>query len=184
LSFEQLFEILSSQQRATLVDVCGLSGHDLNVLDQTVPTKSTLCLPTACSRSNRRFVRITPQLDKAFNKLAAHLNKDTGQIVHIVSGYRSPAYQSLLYLNELFVHRFDVAQTRRVIETPGKSEHQDIQRTAVDIKIIGQNDISPEVYEWLSQHASYYGFQNSYPDNNSSDGIIFEPWHWRFMTLS
>ena len=39
---------------------------------------------------------------------------------------------------------------------------------------------STEAYRWLEAHAAQYGFELSFPKNNSQ-GVSYEPWHWRFV---
>ena len=34
-------------------------------------------------------------------------------------------------------------------------------------------------YQWLLINAKNFGFVLSYP-KDSKDGIVFEPWHWRY----
>ncbi|HET8992063.1 MAG TPA: D-alanyl-D-alanine carboxypeptidase family protein, partial [Candidatus Saccharimonadales bacterium] len=57
------------------------------------------------------------------------------------------------------------------------------------IDVINHNgvpdDFTPQLFEetieyaWLGQNASIYGFNLSYPRANT-DGVDFEPWHWRY----
>ena len=63
---------------------------------------------------------------------------------------------------------------------PGFSEHH--TGRAIDI---GSPDCAhfEEIFEttreflWLSEHAARFGFQLSYPRDNTA-GIVYEPWHW------
>ena len=37
-------------------------------------------------------------------------------------------------------------------------------------------------YEWLTAYAAEYGFILRYPqDRQAATGIVFEPWHWRYV---
>ena len=37
-------------------------------------------------------------------------------------------------------------------------------------------------YEWLTAYAAEYGFILRYPqDRQTATGIVFEPWHWRYV---
>ena len=41
-----------------------------------------------------------------------------------------------------------------------------------------------KAYEWLSQHAAEYGFILRYPEGKEAEtGIIYEPWHYRFVGI-
>ncbi|MEN9220651.1 MAG: D-alanyl-D-alanine carboxypeptidase family protein, partial [Thermostichales cyanobacterium GMQP_bins_62] len=35
-------------------------------------------------------------------------------------------------------------------------------------------------WAWLNQHGARFGFELSFPEGNSQ-GISFEPWHWRYV---
>ena len=50
----------------------------------------------------------------------------------VESGYRSPAYQVVVFLHYLCVYGFDVQKTARRVALPGYSEHGLSQHTAVD----------------------------------------------------
>ena len=65
----------------------------------------------------------------------------------------------------------------RSVAVPGTSEHQ--TGLAVDIKG------SQKVYDWLAQNSWKYGFILRYPDDKIDiTGIIFEPWHFRYVGRS
>ena len=60
---------------------------------------------------------------------------------------------------------------------PGTSEHQ----TGLGVDIMG----SQKMYDWLEANSWKYGFILRYPDNKTSiTGIIFEPWHFRYVGQS
>lgn len=62
----------------------------------------------------------------------------------------------------------------RSVAVPGTSEHQ--TGLAADIKG------SQKVYDWLAQNSWKYGFILRYPDDKIDiTGIIFEPWHFRYV---
>ena len=182
LRFAELFGFLSDDQRSTLLQACELDESELKSLDATVPAKEALCSPYRFDIYSRRFVRVDPMLWKAFKRLSSDYQKAAGQSLVIISGYRSPAYQSMLYVNELQKHNFDARATRRVIMLPGKSEHQSNSRAAIDIANRGrEKSLSDSSYRWLVSHAEQYGFFISYPKTTSHKSMEFEPWHWHFL---
>ncbi len=62
----------------------------------------------------------------------------------------------------------------RSVAVPGTSEHQ--TGLAADIKG------SQKVYDWLAQNSWKYGFILRYPDDKIDiTGIIYEPWHFRYV---
>ena len=74
----------------------------------------------------------------------------------------------------------------RSVQLPGQSEHN--AGLAVDIlsnEYTSMDDDGFEntkAFEWLSKHASEYGFILRYPKGKTEEtGIIYEPWHYRFV---
>ena len=68
---------------------------------------------------------------------------------------------------------------------PGTSEHQ--LGLAVDIVDINNQHLdetqeSTAVQKWLMEHSWEYGFILRYPNDKSEiTGIIYEPWHYRYV---
>ena len=106
----------------------------------------------------------------------------------ITSGYRSASYQEQLfqaqvkknpqYGNDPFSDPVKVM--------PGKlSEHT----TGLALDILSEShstadDAYAETQEgkWLAQHAPEYGFIQRYPKQKEHlTGVIFEPWHYRYV---
>ncbi len=114
------------------------------------------------------------------------LHRETGKKLLFSSGYRSPAYQTIVFLRCLKKNKFDFLRTMTGVALPGYSEHGDLVRQAVDFITIdgipkddGLGFEKTEEYKWLSRNAHKFDFYMSYPKDNK-DGIIFEPWHWRY----
>ena len=114
--------------------------------------------------------------------------------IAITSGYRSYAYQQILfntYLgNEMAAHPdWTQAQCEAMVLTysarPGESEHQTglcmdlISLTHVELdESFAQNP----AFEWLSANAHAFGFILRYPSDKSDvTGYSYEPWHYRFV---
>ena len=109
-----------------------------------------------------------------------------------ISGYRTQEYQQELYDNKVERLLRDGWPEDRVDEeaaksvaVPGTSEHQ--LGLAMDILDVNNPnlDITQEwtnAQRWLMKHCTEYGFILRYP-NGSTDitGIIYEPWHYRFV---
>ncbi len=114
----------------------------------------------------------------AFWKMHENLYMDTGKKLKIFSGYRSPAYQAIIFLKCLKENNFDFLRTAKRVAFPGYSEHGDPKKQAIDFAFTISFEKTRE-YKWLLQNANKYGFFLSYPKDNK-DGIMFEPWHWRF----
>jgi LAS superfamily LD-carboxypeptidase LdcB len=109
----------------------------------------------------------------------------------VMSGYRSPSYQALLFLSNLRRNEYDIRKTASKVALPGYSQHGSADSPAVDFMTTDgiPNAKSPvgfettKQYKWLSRHARDFDFYLSYPEDNPH-GVIFEPWHWRHMPKS
>lgn len=129
------------------------------------------------------------QVLKNYQALNKSLAKDIGKKLLVGSAYRSPAYQVITFFHYLNVYDFDFEKTMKRVAMPAFSEHCSLSRPAIDF--ITKNGLpsdkhplnfarSPE-YRWLRKNANQFGFEESYPKNNTV-GIMFEPWHWRLIT--
>jgi len=123
---------------------------------------------------------------RIYKKLQDALHRELGSRLFIESGYRSPAFQVILFLHYLQFYGFNFNKTVRRVAVPGYSEHCSPRNQAMDI-ITSRgipSDTKPldfsktKEYAWLLEHAHEYGFHQSYPRNNKL-GVMFEPWHWR-----
>ena len=121
--------------------------------------------------------------------------REAGNLPVICSAYRTHEYQEELYQNK--IKRLVAAGTApwdapqiaaRSVAIPGTSEHQ----LGLAVDIIDENYVNLDQYQqytnvqkWLMANCSDYGFILRYP-NGSSDitGIIFEPWHYRYVGVS
>lgn len=138
----------------------------------------------ACIKSHERsddelFCKVPQTVMTAFRLMNNTLLNDSGLALAIVSGFRSPAYQLMILLKEIYAQNYNVAAARRLVALPGESEHQNPTQTALDFDISNEKD---ERYRWLSSHAKQYGFVLSYPKNNAQ-AMRFEPWHWHFEPI-
>ena len=109
------------------------------------------------------------------------------------SAYRSYDYQktnfesSVKYREQNGMSESEAyAATLREVQYPGFSEHS--AGVAVDIlsnEYASMDDDgfeNTEAFRWLDSHAAEYGFILRYPrDKEDITGIIYEPWHYRFV---
>ena len=121
-----------------------------------------------------------------------------GIYLSVVSAYRSPEKQQENldnYIKRLMgygLSRSDATQlAEREIERPYTSEHN--AGLALDILTLDwwetHDDVTADFektkeFEWLSENAYKYGFILRYPKNGEDiTGIIYEPWHYRFIGI-
>ncbi len=110
----------------------------------------------------------------------------------ICSAYRTHAFQTELFeeqvqkwLDEGYTRAEAEKEARTVVAYPGTSEHE----IGLAVDIVSQSyqlldDAQAETPEakWLKEHCAEYGFILRYPtDKTEITGIIFEPWHYRYV---
>ena len=123
--------------------------------------------------------------------------KADGYTLQVISGYRTFARSAVLLENEVQAQMKyngysrekaeQVAATR--VAPPGTSEHN--TGLAVDIlsgDYYNHHSQIEESFEydaeaaWMKAHCAEYGFILRYPkDKQDVTGIIFEPWHFRYV---
>ena len=128
---------------------------------------------------------------EAFKAMQAAAKKD-GVTLHLQSGYRSVSYQAGLYQNQIqkwmnagMDRTAAEAKAKTIVTPPGHSEHN--CGLAADINspeyyALEEPFKNTKAYAWLCEHAEEYGFILRYPkDKEDVTGIIYEPWHWRYV---
>lgn len=124
--------------------------------------------------------RVRKDCAEAFKEMKKAAKKE-GVKLKVVSGYRSSHYQI-----QVFRRKFggkcptdEQMKARLKYSAPsGFSEHH--TGLAVDINETEDWFKDTKEYTWLCNHAKEYGFELSFPENNSQ-GLGFEPWHWRYV---
>lgn len=108
--------------------------------------------------------------------------------VTVTSAYRSYDYQSTLFSNEVaaLTPKYQDKATEKAatsINPPGTSEHQSgLCADLHNLSSASQKFASEDAYKWLISHCADFGFILRYPKNKTDiTGIIFEPWHYRFV---
>ena len=199
LTFEELEQPLSRDQRALLAAIRGIDPRTLQGSSHVLPLPSP---STVFDRLEGQQYRQGPQLvtldtqylphatAQAYHQMMAAMQRDLGKRLLVESGYRSPAHQLYLFLFYLPKHGYSIRETNRFVALPGCSEHGSPARQAIDfINEAGINgEDHPEQFEalpeyaWLQQHAREYNFFLSYPRDNHVN-TSFEPWHWHYEPL-
>ncbi|OYV27593.1 MAG: hypothetical protein B7W98_01470 [Parcubacteria group bacterium 20-58-5] len=143
--------------------------------------------PGRAAPANLPTQYLPPAPYAAFKKLQQALRKETGTILFAGSGYRSPAYQLVVFLWNVRREHFNVAKVATKVALPGYSEHGNPKRQAIDFTLAKESSKKNKTtmfsnsreYRWLIKNANRFHFYESYPRNNKS-GVIYEPWHWHY----
>ena len=115
-----------------------------------------------------------------------------GHGVAIVSGYRRHSTQITLYNNKVnyFLDQgMSPAKAReeagKIVAMPGTSEHElglAVDLVDTDYVSLDEAQENTDTQKWLMEHCWEYGFILRYPNNKSDKtGIIYEPWHYRYV---
>ncbi|MBQ8825720.1 MAG: M15 family metallopeptidase [Oscillospiraceae bacterium] len=133
--------------------------------------------------------RIAPYLTQMIEDAKAD-----GIDLAVASAYRSMEYQQYNFDRSVQQRINDrgmtydeaYADTLKEVALPGVSEHN--AGLAVDIlsseyySFDDDGFKNTKAYAWLMEHAAEYGFILRYPEGKEDiTGIIYEPWHYRFV---
>lgn len=139
-------------------------------------------LKYVCNSDERLDVTVAKAYEEMYNAAA----KENIYLTPC-SGYRSYELQERNYNNLAAVYERNGYTTReaylnaaREIMPPGSSEHN--LGFAMDIVCIEEWFEDTEQFKWLQEHAHEYGFIMRYAkEKESITGVIYEPWHWRYV---
>ena len=115
-----------------------------------------------------------------------------GHNLYVLSSYRTHETQQWLFNNQVNKQMnkgYSREEAEKIAATisaiPGTSEHQlglavDIIDTQIWDLVEAQENLPGQ--KWLMEHCWEYGFVLRYPkDGRESTGIIYEPWHYRYV---
>ena len=195
LSFRELYKIFNKKEEITLFKKIlkinprnyGIKTPFYGILP--VP-KDIVSIKNQTYKKGRAIKKVDTQyLPKkpylAFKKMNKIMQKEIGRLLNIISGYRSSAYQLLLFLYFLEKNKWNLRKTLKKVALPGWSEHGYSKRQGIDFApktyCKMEDFCKRKEYKWLLKNASRFGFYLSFPKNNKL-GIMFEPWHWHYSS--
>lgn len=112
----------------------------------------------------------------SFVRMAETGKKDSIFLI-VDSGYRSAAYQARIIARRM-AEGDSFADIVRYVAPPGYSSHE-TGRT-VDLVPSDPGFTRTDAYQWLKEHAAYFGFVESSPKDTT--GVMpWEPWHWTYQ---
>mgnify|MGYP003292741680 CR=1 FL=1 len=119
--------------------------------------------------------------------------REEGMDFRVCSAYRTMEKQISLYDNKVsslmceegINYEEACRQAGNTVAVPGTSEHQlglAVDIVAKDYQILDEKQADTKEAKWLKEHCREYGFILRYPlDKTEETGIIFEPWHYRYV---
>ena len=152
-------------------------------ISRQMPSDYVPKLANVAGTSYQMDERVAPYYTQMYNAAL----KD-GITLTPVSGYRSYERQKNNYANRIEICMDEYNLTREearkkaatIVLPAGTSEHN--LGLAMDICSLKTSFCNTKEYAWLVEHAHEYGFINRYAeDKQHITGIVYEPWHWRFV---
>jgi len=134
--------------------------------------------------SSDHRIKLQQAAAKQFQAMQAAA-RQAGVILVPISGFRSVKDQQHLFFDIKAQRGQTTTKRAEVSAPPGYSEHHtgyavDIGDGAVPATNLSPNFEKTKAFTWLSANAAYFSFEMSFPKNNSQ-GVSYEPWHWRFV---
>lgn len=132
--------------------------------------------------SSVRGVQMESQAAAALSQMLQGLNS-AGLSIQVNSGYRTDATQEYLYNRQIGRQGGNALKAATISAIPLSSEHQ--AGLAVDLStngVLSSAFASTAQGKWLAAHCADYGFIIRYTASKQRiTGIIFEPWHFRYV---
>ncbi|KKP98281.1 MAG: D-alanyl-D-alanine carboxypeptidase [Parcubacteria group bacterium GW2011_GWD2_38_12] len=191
--FSTIFKILNNKERALIDKILSVNPKNLGKTGKfygikPVP-KNLVIIKNQKYEINGQTRKVKPQylprkVFSAYQKMNKAMCDDIDGSLNVLSGYRSPAYQLVIFFHYLYLNGWDLKKTFRGVTLPGWSEHGCPEKQAIDFAPVKgieklEDFYKIKEYKWLLKNANKFGFYLSFPKNNKS-GIMFEPWHWHF----
>ena len=132
--------------------------------------------------------------ERAIDQLNAMLSAMRAQGLSpvVCSAYRTVEYQRTLFNNQVerqmtkgLSREQAEIEARKSVAYPGTSEHNlglaaDI--VSINYQLLNDTQADTPEMKWLFEHCHEYGFILRYPkDKTDITGIIYEPWHFRYV---
>ena len=141
-------------------------------------------LRTISRASDGYEIRLRQAAADSYRQMEADARAD-GIEFAVISGFRSISEQQELFFEISKQRNQTPAQRAKVSAPPGHSEHHTGYAIDLGDATVPSTNLSPNfektpAFRWLQNNAARYGFEMSFPPNNPQ-GVMYEPWHWRFV---
>lgn len=152
-------------------------------LNENYQPARLVSIPNQYKYFENREMQLIPEILPTVEKMIDDAKK-SGVTLYVYSAYRS--FKSQEILKGGYIVAYGAGTANQFSADQGYSEHQ--LGTTVDFMTTGINGelsnifATTPAYAWLEANAYKYGFELSYPKDNSD--YIYEPWHWRFVGVT
>ena len=120
--------------------------------------------------------------------------KSEGVYIYVTSSYRDLVKQTDLYNKKVesyvmqgYSYESAKEQAGQVVAVPGTSEHHlglALDLVSSEYRKLDEKQENTKGFKWLTEHSWEYGFILRYPNGETDiTGIIYEPWHFRYVGL-
>ena len=120
--------------------------------------------------------------------------KSEGIYIYVTSSYRDLDKQTDLYNKKVesyvmqgYSYENAKEQAGQVVAVPGTSEHHlglALDFVSSEYRKLDEKQENTKGFQWLEEHSWEYGFILRYPNGETDiTGIIYEPWHFRYVGL-
>lgn len=158
---------------------------------QEVPLKEKYYIPSDLIKLNKDITKykessicLKQETADALEDLIEGAKKDS-HILLVSSGFRSFTTQDNILKEE--IKNLGEKHASVAVAKPGYSEHQlgvavDLTSASISYESASGKFADTSEAEWLEEHASEYGFIQSYPTGKEKiTGYMYEPWHYRYV---
>jgi zinc D-Ala-D-Ala carboxypeptidase len=129
-------------------------------------------------------IRLRKAAAQAYQEMTAAAQAE-GISLMPLSGFRSIKEQEQVFISLKQERTQTAAERANVSAPPGYSEHHTGYAIDIGDGNTPATNLSPTfeetaAFKWLQNNAPKFNFEMSFTKNNSQ-GVTYEPWHWRFV---
>ena len=158
-------------------------SYEQMVINKYNAIPDDIIVNTKVCRGKEVYISIADDLEQMIKDA-----RDQGVILWISSGYRDIGLQTKLFnrrvnkiMEKSIITREEAENlASESVAKPKTSEHN--SGLAVDFNGVEQNFSNTKEYKWLLENAHKYGFIERYQKKwQYYTGVIYEPWHFRYV---
>lgn len=192
LSSPVILPTTASNSNSSIPNIISISAQQKKVSSQLAyghfpyqqaePNKMTIVASYGTGQY-QRFEYLDPEAGEALMKLI-YAARNEGVWIVPVSGFRTIEQQQKLFQAQI-KRRGSIQAAAKLSAPAGYSEHHTGLTVDLADGHFSKQDLTygfenTDAFHWLNIHAKDFGFEMSFPSNNSQ-GISYEPWHWRYV---